>query len=189
MYNMSALDQALDILPFSVDDHAVKEAVITQLAQELCSALRQGVSRVSFDVSEEIMNQALASAPIVTQQKVIANPPTFVKIARKFQRRASTPALSNVSSISNGSSGRAGSLEVSSNNLSGPGSSASAGSIGVADFMDPEVLKTAKLWRCQKLSKAGLVGLVEHYTKVTPSATATKVQLIKALMDFAATSL
>jgi len=33
------------------------------------------------------------------------------------------------------------------------------------------------------------VGLVEHYTKVTPSATATKVQLIKALMDFAATSL
>ena len=185
MYNMSALDQALDILPFSVDDHAVKEAVITQLAQELCSALRQGVSRVSFDVSEEIMNQALASAPIVTQQKVIANPPAFVKIARKFQRRASTPALS----ISNGSSGRAGSLEVSSNNLSGPGSSASAGSIGVADFMDPEVLKTAKLWRCQKLSKAELVGLVEHYTKVTPSATATKVQLIKALMDFAATSL
>ncbi|DBB15288.1 TPA: hypothetical protein ACH3X3_003543 [Trebouxia sp. C0006] len=112
------------------------------------------------------MNQALASAPIVTQQKVIANPPTFVKIARKFQRRASTPALS----ISNGSSGRAGSLEVSSNNLSGPGSSASAGSIGVADFMDPEVLKTAKLWRCQKLSKAELVGLVEHYTKDVLSA-------------------
>ena len=146
------------------------------------------------------MKQTLASALIVTQQKVIANPPTFVKIARKYPRRASAPALSNVSNmsngpsvvsnpVSNGSSCRAGSPEVSSNNLSGPGSSASAGSIGVADFMDPEVLKTAKLWRCQKLSKAELVGLVEHYTKVTPSATATKVQLIKALMDFAATSL
>lgn len=202
MDNMSALDQALDILPFSVkvDDRAVKEAVITQLAQELCSALRQAVPRASFDVSEEIMKQTLASALIVTQQKVIANPPTFVKIARKYQRRASAPALSNVSNmsngpsvvsnpVSNGSSCRAGSPEVSSNNLSGPGSSASAGSIGVADFMDPEVLKTAKLWRCQKLSKAELVGLVEHYTKVTPSATSTKVQLIKALMDFAATSL
>ncbi len=40
MDNMSALDQALDILPFcvKVDDRAVKEAVITQLAHELCSA-------------------------------------------------------------------------------------------------------------------------------------------------------
>ena len=38
MNNMSALEEALDILPFtiSVDERGVKEAVITQLAQELC---------------------------------------------------------------------------------------------------------------------------------------------------------
>ena len=42
MNNMSALDEALDILPFtvSVDDKTVKEAVIDQVAKELCSSLR-----------------------------------------------------------------------------------------------------------------------------------------------------
>ncbi len=91
--------------------------------------------------------------------------------------------------MSNGGAGppsRAGSPEVSSSNISGPGSSMSGGSIGVADFMNSEVLKTAKLWRFQKLSKAELGGLVEHYTQVTPSSSSTKGQLIKSLMEYAA---
>ena len=192
MNNMLALDEALDILPFtvSVDDRAVKEAVIDQVAKELCSSLRQQASSSSFDVTNEAMKQALAGALIVTQQRVIANPPTFVKIAKKYQRRASTPTLSNVSSMSNGGAGRpsrAESPEISSSNISaGPGPSMSAGSLGVADFMNPAVLTTAKLWRFQKLSKAELGGLVEHYTQVTPSNTSTKGQLIKSLMEYAA---
>ena len=119
------------------------------------------------------------------QQKVIANPPTFVKITKKYQRK-STPALSNSSSLPNNVSGapsRAGSPEVSSS--SGPAASSSAGSLGVQEFMNPSILKTAKLWRIQKLSKGELVGLVQHYTHVTPSDTATKGQLIKSLMDAA----
>ncbi len=67
----------------------------------------------------------------------------------------------------------------------GPAASSSAGSSGVQDFKSPSILKTAKLWRCQKLSKGELVGLVQHYTHVTPSDTATKGQLIKSLMDAA----
>jgi len=51
--------------------------------------------------------------------------------------------------------------------------------------MNPSILKTAKLWRFQKLGKGELVGLVQHYTYVTPSDTATKGQLIKSLMDVA----
>ena len=61
-----------------------------------------------------------------------------------------------------------------------------AGSLGVADFMDPEVLKTAKVWRFQKLSKAELVGLLEHHTQLP--APATKSHVIKLLMDHAAGS-
>jgi len=143
----------------------------------------------SLDVAEDSMKQALASGLIITQQKVIANPPTFVKITKKYQRRASTPALSNTSSLTNsvsGVAGRAGSPEVSSSNQSGGSASGSAGSLGVQDFMNPEILKTAKLWRFQKLSRGELVGLVQHYTGVTPSVTATKAQLIKSLMDVAA---
>ena len=60
-----------------------------------------------------------------------------------------------------------------------------AGSLGVQDFMNPEILKTAKLWRFQKLSRGELVGLVQHYTGVTPSVTATKGHLIQSLMDVA----
>ena len=56
---------------------------------------------------------------------------------------------------------------------------------GVQDFMNPDILKTAKLWRFQKLSRGELVGLVQHYTQVTPPVTATKAQLIKSLMDVA----
>ncbi len=84
MNNMSALEEALDILPFTilVDERAVKEAVITQLAQELCLGLRQTVPSSAFGVSEDIMKQAIASPLIVTQQKVISNPPSFVKIAK-----------------------------------------------------------------------------------------------------------
>ncbi len=57
MNNMSALDEALDILPFTVtvDGKAVKEAVIDQVAKELCSSLRQQVSGSSFDVTDETM--------------------------------------------------------------------------------------------------------------------------------------
>ncbi|DBB04738.1 TPA: hypothetical protein ACH3X3_010041 [Trebouxia sp. C0006] len=102
------------------------------------------------------MKQALAAALIITQQKVIANPPTFVKITKKYQRRASTPALSNTSSLTNsvsGAAGRAGSPEVSSSNQSGTSASGSAGSLGVQDFMNPDILKTVKLWRFQKLSR------------------------------------
>ena len=70
-------------------------------------------------------------------------------------------------------------------NLSDPAASSSAGSLGVQDFMNPSILKTAKLWRFQKLSKGELVGLVQHYTDATPSDTATKGQLIKSMMDAA----
>ena len=61
------------------------------------------------------MKQALASGLIITQQKVISNPPTFVMISMNYERRASTPALSNNSSLTNsvsGVAGRAGSPEV-----------------------------------------------------------------------------
>ena len=143
---MSALEQALDILPITltVNGKAVKEAVITQLAQEVCLYLHQHFPK-SFDVAEDSMKQALASGLIITQQKVIANPPTFVitgfmKITKKYQRRASTPALSNTSSLTNsvsGVAGRAGSPEVSSSNQSGGSASGSAGSLGVQDFMNP----------------------------------------------------
>ena len=189
MNSMSALEQALDILPItvSVDDKAVKEAVITQLAQEVCLHLHSHFPK-SFDVAEDNMKQALASGLIITQQKVIFNPPTFVKITKKYQRRASTPALSNSSSLTNsvsGVAGRAGSPEVSSSNQSGGSASGSAGSLGVQDFMNPDILKTAKLWRFQKLSRGELVDLVLHYTRVTPSVTATKAQLIKSLTDVA----
>jgi len=51
--------------------------------------------------------------------------------------------------------------------------------------MNPNILKTAKLWRFQKLSKGELAGLVQHYTAVTPSDTATKGQFIESLMDAA----
>ncbi len=185
MDSMSDLEQALNILPItvSVDDRAVKEAVISQLAKEVCLHLHQQFSTTSFDVDENSMKQALATGLIITQQKVIANPPTFVKIT--YQRK-STPALSNSSSLPNnvsGAPGRARSPEVSSS--SGPAASSSAGSLGVQDFMTPSILKTAKLWRFQKLSKGELVGLVQHYTHVTPSDTATKGQLIKSLMEAA----
>ncbi len=187
MDSMSDLEQALKVLPItvSVDDRAVKEAVISQLAKEVCLQLHQQFSTTSFDVDESSMKQALATGLIITQQKIIANPPTFVKITKKYQRK-STPALSNSSSLPNsvsGASGRAGSPEVSSS--SGPVASSSAGSLGVQDFINPSILKTAKLWRFQKLSKGELMGLVQHYTHVTPSDTATKGQLIKSLMDAA----
>ena len=190
MDNMSVLEQALNLLPLtvSVDDKAVKEAVISHLAQEVCLRLRQHFPTSSFDIAEDSMKQALATGLITTQQKVIANPPTFVRITKKYQRRASTPALSNTSSLTNsvsGVAGRAGSPEVSSSNQSGASASGSAGSLGVQDFMNPDILKTAKLWRFQKLSRGELVGLVQHYTQVTPSVTATKTQLIKSLMDAA----
>jgi len=97
-------------------------------------------------------------------------------------------------SVSDGTAGagtpsRAATPEVSSSAMSGPGSSMSAGSLGLADFMDPHVLKTAKMWRFQKLSKAELGGLVEHFTKSLPSSSATKGQLIKTLMDYPASEL
>ena len=76
-------------------------------------------------------------------------------------------------------------LEASSSNLSGAAASSSAGSLGVQDFMNSDILKTAKLWRYQKLSRGKLVGLVQHYTQVIPSVTATKGQLIKSLMNAA----
>ena len=122
MDNMS-VEQALNLLPLTVtvDDKAVKEAVISHLAQEVCLHLRQHFPTSSFDIAEDSMKQALATGLITTQQKVIANPPTFVRITKKYQRRASTPALSNTSSLTNsvsGVAGRAGSPEVnSSNNL------------------------------------------------------------------------
>ncbi len=94
--------------------------------------------------------------------------------------------MSNGGSSAAGTQSRAESPDISSSNVSAPGSSLSAGSISVADFLNPEVLKTAKLWRFQKLSKTELIGLVEHYTKVSPATSATKGQLIKALMDYAA---
>ena len=150
--------------------------------------MHQHFPKSSFDVAEGSMKQALASGLIITQQKVICNPPTFVKITKKYQRRDSATALSNTSSLTNsvsGVAGRAGSPEVSSSHQSGGSASGSAGSLGVQDFMNPDILKTAKLWRFQKLSRGELVGLVQHFTGVTPSVAATKPQLIKSLMDVA----
>ena len=106
------------------------------------------------------MKQAFATGLIITHQKVIANPPTFMKMTKRNQRK-STPALSNSSSLPNsvsGAPGRAGCPEVSSS--SGPAASSSAGSLGVQVFMNPGILKTAKLWYFQKLSKGELVDLV-----------------------------
>ncbi len=76
MDNMSALEQALDILSITVtiDGKAVKEAVIVQLAQEVCLHLRQQLPSASFDVAEDCMKQALATGLIITHQKVIADP-------------------------------------------------------------------------------------------------------------------
>lgn len=110
----------------TVDDKAVKEAVIDEVATQLCVSLR--LSSSTFNVNDESMKQALASALIVTQQNVIANPPTFVKIQKKYQRRANTPTMSNASSMSSDPStiphvldgaGRSGSPEVSSSNILG----------------------------------------------------------------------
>ena len=186
MENMSVLRQALDILPFrvSVDEVAVKQAVIDHLAKELCAAVRLQVPQAKFDVT------CLATTLVNTQQQVIANPPTFVSIQRKYTKRASTPALSNASSLStglpNGAGGRAASPEVSSSNLSDPASTLSTGSLGVADFMDLGVLKRAKKWRIDKLSKAELAGLISHHMKQDAPQSATKGHLVKTLMEFAA---
>ncbi len=192
MESMSVLRQALDILPFrvSVDEIAVKQAVIDHLAKEVCIAVKLKVPQSKFDVSEEVMKTCLATALVNTQQQVIANPPTFVSIQRKYTKRASTPALSNASSLStglpNGAGGRAGSPEVSSSNLSVPASDLSQGSLGVADFMDLSVLRRAKKWRLDKLSKAELAGLISHHMKQDAPQSATKGNLVKSLIDFAA---
>ena len=109
----------------SVDDRAVKEAVVSQRAKEVCLHLHQQFSSTSFDVDESSMKQALATGLTITQQKVIANPPNIVKITKKYQRK-STPALSSSLPNRGGAPGRAGSPEVSSS--SGPAASSSAGS-------------------------------------------------------------
>ena len=189
MDNMSVLRQALDILPFrvSVDEVAVKQAVIDHLAKEVCVAVRLQVPQAKFD---EVMQTCLATALVNTQQQVIANPPTFVSIQRKYTKRASTPALSNASSLSTGlpndAGGRAASPEISSSNLSDPASTLSTGSLGVADFMDRGVLRRAKKWRFDKLSKAELAGLINHHMKQDAPQSATKGHLVKTLMEFAA---
>ena len=109
---MSALEQALNLLPImnivAVDDKAVKEAVINQLAEEICLHLPHQCPTSSFDVTEDSMKQAVATGLLITQQKVIANPPMFVKITKKYQRRASTPTVSNTSSLPNSVSAAAG---------------------------------------------------------------------------------
>ena len=136
-----------------------------------------------FDASDEVMQTCLATALVNTQQQVIANPPTFVSIQRKYTKRASTPALSNASSLStglpNGAGGRAASPEVSSSSLSDPASTLSQGSLGVADFMDLGVLRRAKKWRFDKLSKAELAGLINHHMKQDAPQSATKGYLVK----------
>ncbi|DBA82146.1 TPA: hypothetical protein ACH3X1_007133 [Trebouxia sp. C0004] len=110
MDNMSALEQALNLLPIivAVDHKAVKEAVINQLAEEICLHLRHQCPTSSFDVAEDSMKQAVATGLLITQQKVIANLPMFVKVTKKYQRRASTPTVSNTSSLPNSASGAAG---------------------------------------------------------------------------------
>ena len=86
MDNMSILEQALNLLPLTmtIDDKAVKEAVISHLAQEVCLHLLQHFPASSFDIAEDSIKQALATGLITTQHKVIANPPTFVRITKKF---------------------------------------------------------------------------------------------------------
>ncbi|DBA73823.1 TPA: hypothetical protein ACH3X2_009611 [Trebouxia sp. C0005] len=194
MDNMSVLHQALDILPFrvSVDEIAVKQAVIDHLAKQTCIAVKLKAPQSKFDVSDEVMKTCLATALVNTQQQVIANPPTFVSIQRKYTKRASTPALSNASSLSTGlpnvAGGRAATPEVSSSNMSVPTTTVSQGSLGVADFMDLGVLRRAKRWRFDKLSKAELAGLINHHMKQDAPQSATKGYLVKALMDFAASN-
>ncbi len=55
MDNMSALEQALNLLPVSVDDKAVKEAVISHLSKEICLHLRPHFPTSSFDIAEDSM--------------------------------------------------------------------------------------------------------------------------------------
>ena len=57
----------------SVDDKAVKEAVISHLAKAVGLHLRQHHSTSSFDIAEDSMKQALATGLIITQQNFIAN--------------------------------------------------------------------------------------------------------------------
>lgn len=66
MDNMSVLRQALDIRPFhvSVDEIAVKQAVIDHLAKEVCLAVRLKVPHSKFDVSDEVMKTCLATAQL-----------------------------------------------------------------------------------------------------------------------------
>ena len=68
----------------SVDDKAVKEAVISHLAKEVCLHLRQHDPTSSFDIAEDSMKQALVTDLIITQQKIIATPPAFVNITKKY---------------------------------------------------------------------------------------------------------
>ncbi len=100
------------------------------------------------------------------------------------------PAASDVSNVSTGlscGSGRQSQTpEVSSSNLSEPASSRSQGSIGLADFMSLDVLRGAKKWRLDRLSKAEVAGLITHHMKISPPEPSSKAQLVSMLMEFAA---
>ena len=111
-----------------------------QVAQELCTTLRQRES--SFNVAEDAMKQALASA-LIDSAKGCIKPS---RISKKYQKRSGASGKTNSTSngsVSDGNAGagtpsRAASPEISSSAMLGPGSSMSAGSLGLADIHGPD---------------------------------------------------
>ncbi len=55
----------------------------------------------------------------------------------------------------------------------------------LACLRSPAMLRRAKKWRFDKLSKAELAGLINHHMKQDAPQSATKGYLVKTLMDFA----
>jgi len=88
--------------------------------------------------------------------------------------------------LSSGAGRRSQTPEVSSSNLSEPASFLSQGSIGLADCMSLDVLRGAKKWRLDRLSKAEVAGLITHHMKISPPEPSSKAQLVSMLLEFAA---
>ncbi len=101
------------------------------------------------------MKQALASALIETQRKIVSTPLASRNI-KGAQVLREVDSMSN-GSVSDGTAGagtpsRAATPEVSSH--VGPRLVNVSKKLGPCRLLDPQVLKTAKMWRFQKLSKA-----------------------------------
>ena len=115
----------------------MKEAVIKQVAQELCTTLRQRES--SFNATEDAMKQALASALIESQRKVVSNPPASrnIKGAQVLEGSQTACPMAVCLMVPLVQVPQAELQPQKSAVMSGPGSSMSAGSLGLADFWIP----------------------------------------------------